>query len=490
MRSATNSICSGTRVLQFGFDGQPDNPHFPGNIIPETVVYTGTHDNNTTRGWYEELPDDQRPACATLSAGIRASSQTRPRRVLAIGVVVAGDARDRAPAGLVEPGRERQDERTRVGRRELALAGLTGDALLAVLSWLEHLTRGCRTGEAFAPRRRRPLRQPPARKTKGVIMTTRTQPLTEAAAWKSLEAAFRDQVRDAHLRQLFADDPSRGERHDRSRPWGSILTTRRIASRTKRSDCSSAWRTKVACGTASTRCSAATRSTSPRIAPCCTRPCACPQGAVILVDGENVMPQVHAVLDKMTDFCDRVRGGDWKGHTGRRIRNVVNIGIGGSDLGPVMAYEALTLLQRPRYDVSLCLQCRRHRSGRGDPGSRSGGNPVHRCLENLYDAGNDDQRSTAPANGCSRALAATAEPSPGILSPFRPMPQRWRSSASTPATCSSSGTGSAVDTRWSRRSVCRRCWRSVRRISARCSTAFTRWTNIFAPRRLSETCRC
>lgn len=66
-----------------------------------------------------------------------------------------------------------------------------------------------------------------------------------------------------------------------------------------------------------------------------------PREATILVDGENVMPKVHAVLDQMTDFANRVRSGEWKGHTGKRIRNVVNIGIGGSDLGPVMAYEAL-----------------------------------------------------------------------------------------------------------------------------------------------------
>ncbi|MGW4545816.1 glucose-6-phosphate isomerase, partial [Streptomyces violaceorubidus] len=66
-----------------------------------------------------------------------------------------------------------------------------------------------------------------------------------------------------------------------------------------------------------------------------------PRDAVIEVDGENVVPGVHAVLDKMADFADRVRSGEWTGHTGRRIRNVVNIGIGGSDLGPAMAYEAL-----------------------------------------------------------------------------------------------------------------------------------------------------
>ena len=66
-----------------------------------------------------------------------------------------------------------------------------------------------------------------------------------------------------------------------------------------------------------------------------------PRDASIVVDGENVVPEVHAVLDRMADFANRVRSGEWKGHTGKRIRNVINIGIGGSDLGPVMAYEAL-----------------------------------------------------------------------------------------------------------------------------------------------------
>jgi glucose-6-phosphate isomerase len=66
-----------------------------------------------------------------------------------------------------------------------------------------------------------------------------------------------------------------------------------------------------------------------------------PKGQSIVLDGEDVVPQVHAVLDKMADFSNRVRGGEWKGHTGKPIRNVINVGIGGSDLGPVMAYEAL-----------------------------------------------------------------------------------------------------------------------------------------------------
>ena len=66
-----------------------------------------------------------------------------------------------------------------------------------------------------------------------------------------------------------------------------------------------------------------------------------PEGASIIVDGQNVVPEVHAVLGKMADFSRRVRDGGWKGHSGKRIRNIINIGIGGSDLGPVMAYEAL-----------------------------------------------------------------------------------------------------------------------------------------------------
>src|SRR5215469_6329315 len=71
-----------------------------------------------------------------------------------------------------------------------------------------------------------------------------------------------------------------------------------------------------------------------------------PKDATILVDGRNVVPEVHEVLDRMADFANRVRSGRWKGHTGKRIRNVVNIGIGGSDLGPVMAYEALRFYTR------------------------------------------------------------------------------------------------------------------------------------------------
>ncbi len=89
-----------------------------------------------------------------------------------------------------------------------------------------------------------------------------------------------------------------------------------------------------------------------------------------------------------------------------------------------------------------------------------------------------------------RASAAMTRPSPGISSPSRPTPRRWRSSASTPPTCSGSGTGSAGATRWTRRSAFRPCSPSARTTSAPCSTASTRWTSTSAPRRSSATCRC
>ena len=91
-----------------------------------------------------------------------------------------------------------------------------------------------------------------------------------------------------------------------------------------------------------------------------------PKGQQIRVDGIDVVPAVHEVLGRMAEFADRVRSGQWTGYTGKRILNIVNIGIGGSDLGPVMAYEALQALQRAQPDIPVRLECRRHRLRRGD----------------------------------------------------------------------------------------------------------------------------
>ena len=170
--------------------------------------------------------------------------------------------------------------------------------------------------------------------------TTLITPLTQRPAWKALTAHY-EKVRHLHLRDLFGADPKRGERIT-AEAAGLFLdySKNRITDETLKL-LAATGRRNPACASASRPCSAATRSTSRRTAPSCTWPCARRKSASILVDGKNVVPEVHAVLDKMAAFCRRVRSGRWKGHTGKRIRNVVNIGIGGSDLGPVMAYEAL-----------------------------------------------------------------------------------------------------------------------------------------------------
>ncbi len=170
-------------------------------------------------------------------------------------------------------------------------------------------------------------------------MTAGTEPLTKCPAWKALEAHNKT-IRGLHLRQLFADDPKRGERLT-AEAAGIYLdySKNRITSETINLllDLAEAvgLRAKI---DAMFRGEKINVSEGRAVLHVALR---APRGASILVDGENVVPQVHAVLDRMGDFSNRVRSGAWKGYTGKPIRNVVNIGIGGSDLGPVMAYEAL-----------------------------------------------------------------------------------------------------------------------------------------------------
>ena len=170
-------------------------------------------------------------------------------------------------------------------------------------------------------------------------MTSTNPTLRSLPAWKALETHY-SSVRELHLRQLFAEDPTRGERLALE-AVGLYLdySKNRVTDETLKL----LWQLAEECGLRS-RIEAMFGGEKINI----TENRAvlhvalrAPGGTSIVVDGENVVPQVHAVLDKMSAFADRVRGGDWKGHTGKRIRNVINIGIGGSDLGPVMAYEAL-----------------------------------------------------------------------------------------------------------------------------------------------------
>lgn len=162
---------------------------------------------------------------------------------------------------------------------------------------------------------------------------------TRGQVWKNLATHFR-KVRDLHLRQLFAEDPKRGKRmtaeavgifFDYSKNRITDETLRLLIQLAKESRLRKRIDAMFRGDKINVTEDRAVLHTALRA----------PREGSILLDGKNVVPEVHAVLDKMADFSNRIRSGEWKGHTGKRIRNVINIGIGGSDLGPVMAYEAL-----------------------------------------------------------------------------------------------------------------------------------------------------
>jgi glucose-6-phosphate isomerase len=173
-------------------------------------------------------------------------------------------------------------------------------------------------------------------------------PLTQRPAWKDLTTHFKS-LQDRHLRELFAEDPSRGERltleslgiyldYSKNRITDETLTLlRQLAEESGLQARIDAMFRGDKINTTENRAVLHVALRAPR-------------DVSIQVDGENVIPKVHAVLDRMAQFASWVRDGSWKGHTGKPIRSIVNIGIGGSDLGPVMAYEALKHYSDRRLD--------------------------------------------------------------------------------------------------------------------------------------------
>jgi glucose-6-phosphate isomerase len=165
------------------------------------------------------------------------------------------------------------------------------------------------------------------------------EPLVKRKAWKSLQTHY-ENIRGLHLRKLFADDPKRAEKmtaeaaglifdYSKNRLTGeTVKLLLELAEE-------SGLRSRIDAMFQGEKINTTEKRAVLHVA------LRAPKGTSIIVDGENVVPQVHIVLDKMAAFSNRVRSGEWKGHTGKRIRNVINVGIGGSDLGPVMAYEAL-----------------------------------------------------------------------------------------------------------------------------------------------------
>jgi glucose-6-phosphate isomerase len=170
-------------------------------------------------------------------------------------------------------------------------------------------------------------------------MPTKVTPLGERTAWKALGEHYQ-KIKGTQLRQLFADDPERGARFtaevagiflDYSKNRVTDETLKLLVQLAEESGL----RERIDAMFRGDKINITENRAVLHVA------LRAPQGESIVVDGEDVVPAVHAVLAKMAGFADRVRSGAWKGHTGKRIRNVINIGIGGSDLGPVMAYEAL-----------------------------------------------------------------------------------------------------------------------------------------------------
>jgi glucose-6-phosphate isomerase len=170
-------------------------------------------------------------------------------------------------------------------------------------------------------------------------MKTNIAPLTQRPAWKNLSEHSK-QIKKLHLRTLFAEDAKRGERFtaeavglflDYSKNRITEATLKLLVQLAQESNL----RAKMDAMFSGEKINLTENRAVLHVA------LRAPKDAAILVDGKNVVPEIHAVLDRMADFSSRLRSGQWKGHTGKSIRNVVNIGIGGSDLGPVMAYEAL-----------------------------------------------------------------------------------------------------------------------------------------------------
>jgi len=167
----------------------------------------------------------------------------------------------------------------------------------------------------------------------------RVQPLTTSKAWNALSHHYQN-LRHAHLRTLFAEDPARGERLT-AETAGIFLdySKNRVTDETIELLVALAeeagLRSRIEAMFRGDKINVTEDRAVLHVA------LRAPRGASILVDGQNVVPHVHDVLDRMAAFCNRIRSGEWKGHTAQRIRNIVNIGIGGSDLGPAMAFEAL-----------------------------------------------------------------------------------------------------------------------------------------------------
>ena len=275
-------------------------------------------------------------------------------------------------------------------------------------------------------------------------------PLRERKAWQALEHHHAE-IGNRTLRELFAADPGRGERLtaeaegiylDYSKNRVTDETMRLLIELAEESAVPQRLDAMFAGEHINVSENRAVLHVALRM----------PEGTTLVVDGQDVVAEVHSVLRKMRVFADKIRSGEWTGFTGKPIRNVINIGIGGSDLGPVMAYEALrhytdrNLTFRFVSNVDSTDFVEATRDLRADETLFIISSKTFGTLETLTNA-RSARDWVVGELGDESAVA-------GTLSPCPLTPRRWKHSASTRTTCSNSGTGSAVGTRWSPPSAC------------------------------------
>ncbi len=285
-------------------------------------------------------------------------------------------------------------------------------------------------------------------------MTQSAASLTSRASWTALQKHFAE-ISQRHLRELFASDPGRAERYTVS---GAGLTLdyskNRIQDQTLNllfqlaSECH--LQDRIGAMFSGEKINVTENRAVLHVA------LRAPKDQTILVDGHNVVPDVHQVLDRMSAFCDRIRSGEWKGHTGKRIRNIVNIGIGGSDLGPVMAYEALKFYTQR--DLRFLFVSNVDSTDWAeatwdlDPAET-----LFIVASKTFTTQETMTNAQSARDWLLKGLGGDTPRSQSTLWPFLPMPTRCVTSASIPITCLDFGTGSVVATRWTQRSVCQRC---------------------------------
>jgi glucose-6-phosphate isomerase len=317
-------------------------------------------------------------------------------------------------------------------------------------------------------------------------MKTTVRPLTQRPAWKAL-ALHHKELRQSHLRELFARDPKRGERLT-VEAAGLFLdySKNRITDRTLkllfRLANESGLRGRMDAMFRGDKINVTENRAVLHVA------LRAPKDAAIMVDGKNVVPEVHAVLEKMADFSNRVRTGQWKGHSGKPIRNVVNIGIGGSDLGPVMAYEAL----KHYSERALTFRFVSNVDGIDFVEATRDLDPSEtlfivssKTFTTLETMTNAETARDWLLKGLGGDRAAVAKHFVAVSTNA----EKVSAFGIDTANMFGFGTGWAAVTQWIRPLGFPPCWLSGRRTFAPCWKVSTAWTSISAPRRLRRTCR-